>query len=74
MYGVIRHPSYLGLLINSLGWGLAFRSGAGVLLTALLIPPVLARIDAEEKLLCAQFGDQYDAWRARTSRLLPGIY
>jgi hypothetical protein len=24
IYGVIRHPSYLGLLVNSLGWGLAF--------------------------------------------------
>ena len=26
VYGVIRHPSYLGLLVNSLGWALAFRS------------------------------------------------
>jgi protein-S-isoprenylcysteine O-methyltransferase Ste14 len=46
VYGVIRNPSYLGLLVNSLGWGLAFRSGVGVLLTALLIPPLLARIGA----------------------------
>src|SRR5215468_7508143 len=38
IYGVIRHPSYLGLLINSLGWGLAFRSWVGVLLAALLLP------------------------------------
>ena len=36
VYGVIRHPSYLGLLVNSLGWSLAFRSGVGVLLTASL--------------------------------------
>jgi protein-S-isoprenylcysteine O-methyltransferase Ste14 len=48
VYGVIRHPSYLGLLVNSLGWGLAFRSGVGVLLAALLIPPLIARINAEE--------------------------
>jgi protein-S-isoprenylcysteine O-methyltransferase Ste14 len=27
VYGLIRHPSYLGLLVNSLGWRLAFRSG-----------------------------------------------
>ena len=40
IYGVIRNPGYLWLLINSLGWGLAFRSGVGVLLTALLIPPL----------------------------------
>jgi hypothetical protein len=26
IYRVIRHPSYLGLLINSLGWSLGFRS------------------------------------------------
>jgi protein-S-isoprenylcysteine O-methyltransferase Ste14 len=46
VYGVIRQPSYLGLLISSLGWGLAFRSGIGVLLAALLVPPLLARIAA----------------------------
>jgi protein-S-isoprenylcysteine O-methyltransferase Ste14 len=74
VYGVIRHPSYLGLLVNSLGWGLAFRSGVGVLLTALIIPPILARIRAEESLLRTRFGDEYDAYRARTSRLIPGLY
>ena len=74
VYGVIRHPSYLGLLVNSLGWGLAFRSGVGVLFTALIIPPILARIRAEEKLLRIHFGDEYDAYCARTSRLIPGFY
>ena len=28
VYGTIRHPSYLGLLVNALGWALAFRSGS----------------------------------------------
>src|SRR5206468_2822253 len=74
IYGVIRHPSYLGLLVSSLGWGLTFRSGVGVLLAALMIPPLLARIRAEERLLRAQFGAEYDAYRARTSRLIPGLY
>ena len=74
IYRVIRHPSYLGLLVNSLGWGLAFRSGVGVLLTALLILPLLARIRAEERLLRSQFGDDYAAYCARTSRLIPGLY
>jgi hypothetical protein len=31
--------------------GFAFRSGIGVLLAALLIPQILARIGAEERLL-----------------------
>ena len=74
LYGIIRHPSYLGLLVNSLGWGLAFRSGVGVLLTALIIPPLLARIRAEERLLRTQFGDEHAAYSARTSRLIPGLY
>jgi hypothetical protein len=73
IYGVIRHPSYLGLLVNSLGWALAFRSGVGVLLAALLIPPLVARIRAEERLLRSQFGE-YEVYRSRTSRLIPGVY
>jgi protein-S-isoprenylcysteine O-methyltransferase Ste14 len=74
VYGVIRHPSYLGLLVNALGWALAFRSGVGLLLTALMVPPVLARIRAEEALLRAHFGAEYEAYRSRTSRLIPGFY
>jgi protein-S-isoprenylcysteine O-methyltransferase Ste14 len=74
IYSRIRHPSYLGLFITSLGWALAFRSGVGVLLTVLLIPPLLSRIGAEEKLLQTEFGTEYDSYRARTSRLIPGFY
>ena len=74
VYGVIRNPSYLGLVVNSLGWALAFRSGVGVLLVALLIPPLVVRIRAEERLLRSQFDDDYDAYVARTSRLIPGLW
>ena len=74
VYRIIRHPSYLGLLINSLGWSLAFRSGVGVLLTALMIPPILARIRSEEALLASEFGEPYRAYRSRTARLIPGVY
>ena len=74
IYGVIRHPSYLGLLMNSLGWSLAFRSGVGLILTALLIPLLVARISAEENLLYSQFGDNYNAYRSHRWRLIPGIY
>lgn len=74
IYSVIRHPSYLGLLVNSLGWALAFRSTVGLLLTALLIPPLISRMNAEEALLRSQFGAAYEALCARTSRLIPGVY
>jgi protein-S-isoprenylcysteine O-methyltransferase Ste14 len=58
----------------TLGWGLAFHTGVGIVLTALLIPPLIARMDAEEALLSARFGKEYDAYRARTSRLIPWIW
>jgi len=74
IYGIIRHPSYLGLLVGALGWSLAFRSVVGVLLMVLTVPVILSRIRAEEALLHTQFGAEYDAFRARTSRLIPGIY
>lgn len=73
-YRFIRNPSYLGLLVGSLGWSLAFRAGVGVLLTVLLIPPLVARMTSEERLLSAHFGAEYEAYRAHTWRLIPGIY
>jgi len=74
IYGVIRHPSYLGLLVNMLGWALAFRSLIGVLLGALTVAILIGRIRSEEALLHTQFGAEYEAYRARTWRLIPGLY
>ncbi|HEY3276879.1 MAG TPA: isoprenylcysteine carboxylmethyltransferase family protein [Syntrophorhabdaceae bacterium] len=74
VYRVIRHPSYLGLIINMVGWALAFRSVIGILLCALTIPVLLARIRAEERLLLGQFGDEYESYCSRTWRLIPWVY
>ncbi len=61
MYGVIRNPSYLGMLMTSLGWVLAFRSGVGVLLALSLLIPLVARMHAEERMLREHFGAEYEA-------------
>jgi protein-S-isoprenylcysteine O-methyltransferase Ste14 len=74
IYAHIRNPSYLGLLTMMLGWAVAFRAGAGVLLSALMLLPLLARIRAEERLLRTHFGAEYDNYCAHTWRLIPGIY
>jgi protein-S-isoprenylcysteine O-methyltransferase Ste14 len=46
----------------------------GILITALMLIPLLARIRSEERLLAEYFGSEYEDYRTRTWRLLPGIY
>jgi protein-S-isoprenylcysteine O-methyltransferase Ste14 len=74
IYRYVRNPSYLGLLVASLGWALVFRAAVGVLIAALLLVPLVARIQSEERLLAEHFGAEYERYRARSWRLLPGIY
>jgi protein-S-isoprenylcysteine O-methyltransferase Ste14 len=74
IYARIRNPSYAGLLISTAGWALGFRSGPGLMLAALFIPPLIARMHAEERLLRGQFGEEYDAYFKRTWRLVPWLY
>lgn len=74
LYRVIRNPSYLGLLVMLAGWALAFRSLCGLALAALFVPPLIARMTSEEALLAKHFGAEYEAYRARTWRLIPYVY
>lgn len=74
VYRLIRHPSYAGLLVSAVGWGLAFNSMLGVLIGLLNIIPVVGRIRAEERLLLDFFGSEYATYRAKTWQLIPHIY
>jgi len=40
----------------------------------LTLIPLIARIHSEEALLRTQFGAEYDAYCARSWRLVPGVY
>ncbi len=71
---IIRHPSYLGLLLGLFGWALVFRSAIGVLVSLLLVPQLVARMNSEEALLESEFGARYSEYRRRTWRLLPYLY
>jgi protein-S-isoprenylcysteine O-methyltransferase Ste14 len=75
IYGVIRHPAYLGHLASLLGMGSV--SGNWVSLTVLVVLPLAAtlyRIHVEERLLLRHFGPAYREYISRTKRLLPGIW
>jgi protein-S-isoprenylcysteine O-methyltransferase Ste14 len=74
LYRRIRNPSYLGGLVNLVGWALLFRSALGLLTLAPALWITVARIDAEEALLASEFGEAYAAYRRRSWRLVPWIY
>jgi hypothetical protein len=45
----------LGALLAMAGWALVFRSSIGLLLTAAMCVPIIARIRAEEEFLVREF-------------------
>lgn len=73
-YRLIRNPSYLGIIMIMVGWALTFRSLLGLAMAVLVVPFLVVRIDAEERILREEFGSAFDEYVARTKRLIPGIY
>lgn len=75
LYGVVRHPSYAGSLISSIGLGLAFLNWISFAIVAsLAVAGIAYRIHVEEQALIGALGDEYLSYAARTKRLIPGIY
>jgi protein-S-isoprenylcysteine O-methyltransferase Ste14 len=75
IYSRVRHPSYTGLLVRSLGWALVFRSLVGLVAWLALLAFIVKRIRHEEQVLESEFTSEWEAYRRRTRwRLLPGVY
>jgi protein-S-isoprenylcysteine O-methyltransferase Ste14 len=74
VYGVIRHPIYLRALLSGVGTPLIFRSWLVFPMLALAMVFVGFRIRQEEKLLAEEFGEEFEAYRRRTWRLIPFVY
>jgi protein-S-isoprenylcysteine O-methyltransferase Ste14 len=75
LYRLVRHPSYTGLLIAFLGFGVYFANWLSMI--ALLVPIVLGmsiRVRQEEKALLRSLGPAYAAYCARTKRFIPGLF
>ncbi|HKK41927.1 MAG TPA: isoprenylcysteine carboxylmethyltransferase family protein [Bacteroidales bacterium] len=75
MYRYLRHPSYSGLLLILAGLGLAMNSYISFFVV--LVPVFLGlnyRISVEENLLAAEFGNEYDTFRASRKKIIPFIY
>jgi len=74
-YRWIRHPLYAAALLWVIGWPLIMASVlAAAIALILVIPAILKRIQTEEAELLRQYGEQYEAYRGRTWRLIPFVY
>jgi protein-S-isoprenylcysteine O-methyltransferase Ste14 len=74
-YSRVRHPSYSGLLLIVLGFGLVLGNWLALGICAVLPAVALARrIRVEEAELGRVLGDPYRAYQQRTKRLIPCLW
>ena len=74
-YRWVRHPSYTGLLLIALGFGLGVRNWLSLAICAVIpLVGLLPRIAVEETELARVLGDQYRSYQKATRRLVPGLW
>jgi protein-S-isoprenylcysteine O-methyltransferase Ste14 len=74
LYGVVRHPMYLGALIMMFGMPPALDSLWGLVVVAVALPVLAARILDEEKMLRQELPG-YPEYASRVrKRLVPGVW
>jgi protein-S-isoprenylcysteine O-methyltransferase Ste14 len=73
IYGSVRHPLYLSLLLVPAGIAMVFASLLAIPIFLLSVIFVADRIRREEHLLAREFGSQFLAYRRRTRMLIPYI-
>lgn len=74
VYSRVRHPMYTSILLHAAGQALALPNwvaGPAFLVGMSLL--VAFRLGAEERMLRDAFGPEWDAYAARTHRLVPGV-
>jgi protein-S-isoprenylcysteine O-methyltransferase Ste14 len=74
-YKWIRHPSYSGIILFCIGYGLAVQNWLSLII-AMLLPTIalLYRIKIEEEALVKGIGTEYEAYQKKTKKLIPGIW
>lgn len=72
-YRWMRHPLYMGFVIEAIGVSLIMASWFIGLMAALQWGLLVYRIRTEEEKLCACFGDQYRHYRQGTGRFFPKL-
>ena len=74
-YKYVRHPSYAGIVLFFVGYGLLSKNWLS-LFAAVCLPTVslVYRIRIEEVALAEGLGAEYAAYQGKTKKLIPGIW
>ena len=74
-YAYIRNPIYTGMLGMLIAMGLAMEHWfATVIAIVVFAVGMIIRVRSEEKLLRAEFGEEFEEYARRVPAVLPGIY
>ena len=73
-YAIVRHPMYAGALIYLVGTPLALGSYWGLAVLALMVPILIWRLVAEERVLEQRLPGYPEYTREVRYRLLPGVF
>jgi protein-S-isoprenylcysteine O-methyltransferase Ste14 len=74
-YRFLRHPSYSGMLLISIGAGAAWGNWLGLgVLTLMTLVGLTYRIYVEEKALLEELGDRYRTYADHHKRLIPFVW
>ena len=74
LYGVVRHPMYSGTLVMMVGTPLALGSLWSILVVALAVPVLVARILDEEKALTDELAGYREYMHRVRYRMVPGVW
>lgn len=74
LYGLVRHPMYLGALILTAGVPLALGSYWGLVIVVVVLPVLALRIVDEEKMLVGELQGYSNYRQAVRFRLVPGLW
>jgi len=74
-YSMIRHPSYLGYIIMSIGLYTFLGTFFGIFISLIIcLILYLKRIPIEEHILKNKFGKDFEEYKSKTYKILPYIY
>lgn len=71
IYGRVRHPRYLSVIVGTVGFALFINFSGPYLMVLASVLALLVVVGTEERELARRFGAEYDRYRARVPGLIP---